>query len=95
VKEGPKSQIVMAHDDLAMALAVIREAALGERVEVWGTYTDESIEKPGKATVWYKVLHLTRIQHANWTLPADVGVVDTDRDPTRDDPPEDLSKLDF
>jgi hypothetical protein len=66
----PAGQIVFAHDALALALEPLRDALIGERVTVWGTYTDE--ESPPKAdgfVVRYKVLHLSRIKWADGELP--------------------------
>ena len=67
----PAGQIVFAHDDLALALAPLREMLIGQRVTIWGRYTDE--ESPPKAdgfVVSYKVLHLSRIKWADGELPA-------------------------
>ncbi len=63
-------QIVVAHDDLARALYPFKELILGERVTVWGHYTDERTVKSDGFEVNYKILHLSRIQTADWTLPA-------------------------
>lgn len=74
VKAGVKAgQIVIAHGELATALEPHRDALIGQRVIVWGRYSDE--ESPPKADgyiVRYKVLHLSRIQTPDFTLPADV-----------------------
>jgi len=86
VKEGNAAgQIVLAEDALAVALEPFRDEIMGQRVTVWGRYSDETIVKPGKPTVRYRVLHLERIQTSEWTLPAPVeaesvpmGLVDAD-----------------
>jgi hypothetical protein len=74
VKEGNKAgQIVMAHGELAIALEKFRDSVIGETVTVWGEFSDE--ESPPKADgyiVRYTVLHLTRIQTPDFTLPAEV-----------------------
>ncbi len=66
VKEGGKSFIVLAHDDLAHALSAIKAEVLERRVTVWGHWGEVTI--PGKTT--YQVLHLDRIATSDWTLPA-------------------------
>jgi len=67
LKEGNKAgQIIIAHDALAQALYPFRETLIGQRVTVWGRYTDE--ETP--TGFGYKVLHLERIQTTDFILPA-------------------------
>lgn len=66
VKEGRSSVIVLAHDDLARALAQFD--LLGQRVTVWGRFSTENV--PGKP-VQFDVLHLGRIQTPEFTLPAE------------------------
>jgi hypothetical protein len=72
VKEGNRAgQIVIAHGDLAEALAPLRESVIGQTVTVWGEFSDE--ESPPKADGFilrYTVLHLSRIQTPDFTLPA-------------------------
>ena len=75
VKDAPNraGQIVIAHGDLAAALAPLRESVVGQTVTVWGEFSDET--SPPKAdgfVVTYTVLHLTRIQTPDFTLPAPV-----------------------
>jgi hypothetical protein len=71
LKEGNKAgQIIIAHDALAQALYPFRETLIGQRVTVWGRYTDEETRKADGFVVAFKVLHLERIQTADWTLPA-------------------------
>lgn len=77
LKDGNKAgQIVMAHDDLAKALAPFKDSLIGQQVTIWGTYSDE--ESPPKAdgfVVRFKVLHLERIQTPDFTLPARIEAV--------------------
>jgi hypothetical protein len=72
VKEGNRAgQIVMAHGDLAVALEQFRDSVVGQTVTVWGEFSDE--ESPPKADgyiVRFTVLHLSRIQTPDFTLPA-------------------------
>jgi hypothetical protein len=67
VKEGRAGQLIIAHDELAETLAVMRDEVLDKRVTVWGTFRDMDI--PGKGTVT-QVMDLTKIRTADWTLPA-------------------------
>jgi hypothetical protein len=60
--------IVQAENDIAVALGAIT-GLVGQRVEVWGKYTDETFAKAGK-TIGYKVLHVERIVTPDWELPA-------------------------
>jgi hypothetical protein len=76
LKEGRLPQIVIAEGQLAEVLAEQKADVLDKRVTVWGHYTDESFDKKNKdtgevETIRYKVLHLERIQTADWTLPAE------------------------
>jgi len=60
LKAGNKAgQICLAHDHIAKSLAN-RNDLIGQRVTVWGTFEDLTIDKGGQ-TIGYKVLHLTRI----------------------------------
>jgi hypothetical protein len=74
VKEGNRAgQIVIAEDDLAVALDRERDNVLGKIVTVWGTYSDE--ESPPKAdgyVVRFKVLHLERISTPDFILPSPI-----------------------
>jgi hypothetical protein len=71
LKDGAKAGIIcQAHDAMAQALANITDL-VGQRVEVWGKYSDETFEKAGK-TIGFKVLHVERIQTPDWILPAAV-----------------------
>lgn len=87
VKEGNRAgQIVIAHGDLAIALEKFRESVVGQTVTVWGEFSDE--ESPPKAdgfVVRYTVLHLTRIQTPDFTLPA---LVEATSEPLWGDPDE-------
>lgn len=60
--------ICQAEDAIAQALSLIPDL-LGQRVTVWGTYTDETFPKGGRE-IGYKVLHVSRIQTPEWDLPA-------------------------
>lgn len=95
VKAGNRAgQIVVAHDELARALDARRDAILGRRVTVWGSYSDE--ESPPKADgyiVRYRVLHLSRIQTPDGILPGEAVVADpaaevAEGSPTEYIPPE-------
>lgn len=70
LKEGNRAgQIVIAHDELAHALYPFRETLIGQRATIWGRYTDEEKPKPDGFIVRFKILHLERIQTADWTMP--------------------------
>jgi hypothetical protein len=70
VKNGSKSFIVVAEDNLAEVLAPLKEQVVGQRVTVWGHWSDETIEAKGtKPTIHYRILHLERIATSDWTLP--------------------------
>lgn len=73
LKAGAKAgQICIAHDSIAQAIAN-RGDLMGARVTVWGTYTDESVEKvkDGKPfTIGYKVLHVARLVGEGFDLTA-------------------------
>ena len=76
IKNGSSSFIVRAENDLAHALSLVRPTVLDQRVTVHGHWTDE--ETPAKGTkplIKYRILHLSRIQTADFTLPApdDIG----------------------
>ena len=61
LKEGKLSQIVLAKGELALQLADVKDTVLGERLTVWGHYTDETFTKGGEDIV-YKVLHAERVR---------------------------------
>lgn len=65
IKEGRASQIVVAHDDVAVALHLLRDSVLGQRVTVWGRFSDETLANGGG----YQILHVERIQTPDMTLP--------------------------
>lgn len=73
VKEGGKSFIVLAHDELAQALSMIKGDVIDQRVTVWGHWGDVTI--PGKTT--YQVLNLERIATPDGILPAPQAVPET------------------
>ena len=67
LKSGSKAgQICLAHDYIAKSLAN-RGDLTGQRVTVWGTFEDLTIDKAGQ-TIGYKVLHLTRIKGDGFDL---------------------------
>ncbi len=71
VKNGSKSFIVVAENDLAEALAAVKATVIGQRVTVWGSWTDETIpKKDDKPEVKYRILHMDRIATSDFTLPA-------------------------
>jgi hypothetical protein len=73
VKDGSKSFITVAEDALAEALIAVKPAVLGERVTVWGHWSDETIPAKGtKPEIRYRILHLERIATSEFTLPAPV-----------------------
>lgn len=81
VKNGSRSFIVVAEDALAQAVETFRMKILDQRVTVWGHWTDETIPAKGtKPAINYKILHLSRLQTADFTIPA----------PGIDEPPADL-----
>lgn len=70
IKNGSQSFIVVAENQLAEALSVIRERVLNQRVTVWGYWTDETIPAKGtKPEINYRILHLERIETPDGTLP--------------------------
>jgi hypothetical protein len=77
LKNGRSSFIVRAED--AAATAVKGLGIIGQRVEVWGHWTEEEFVKAGKS-LRFKVLHLDRIKTPDGEFPA----------PGIDEPPEDL-----
>jgi len=69
IKEGNKAgQIVIAHGAMATLLAPMD--LIGQRVTVWGRYSDEESPKPDGYVVHYKVLHLERISTPEFVFPA-------------------------
>lgn len=81
VKNGSRSFIVVAEDELAQAVETFRLQILDQRVTVWGHWTDETIPAKGtKPEIKYKMLHLSRLQTADFTLPM----------PGVDEPPPDV-----
>ena len=57
---------------------------IDKRVTVWGHWTDETIPAKGvKPAIKYKILHLTRLQTAEFTLPMD--------EPALPEPPSDVT----
>lgn len=72
IKDSPNraGQIVVAHNALAEALALVRDDVIGQTVTVWGTYSDENGTKPDGFVFEYKVLHLEKIRTPEFTLPA-------------------------
>jgi len=70
VKDGGKSFIVLAEGKLAEAIEVIKPRVVGQRVTVWGRWTDETIPAKGtKPAINYRVLHLERIETPDGILP--------------------------
>jgi hypothetical protein len=89
VKNGSKSFIVVAEDRLADTLAPLKEQVIGQRVTVWGHWSDETIEAKGtKPAIHYRILHLDRIATADWTLP----MIEAETAPLFD--ADDLARLD-
>lgn len=73
VKEGRLSQIALATGPIALALAASKDEVLGQRVTVWGYYTDEEyFDKKKDQLITYKVLHVERIKTPEWELPGDL-----------------------
>lgn len=91
--QGKTSYKVVAFGDLAAALALVRDDVLGLRVKVWGTMEQEAFVRPHKETVWFPVVHLSRIETPDFTLPA-ASVPTGDPVPLFDDePPDDVDLL--
>lgn len=86
IKSGDQTVIVMAEDAMAQALDMVRDDALDQQVQVWGSWSDESFQK-GRRTVNYRVLHLTKIKAPEFVLPADIpsGQVGAFDDPISDE----------
>lgn len=90
VKDGSKSFIVLAEDALAQALKTIGPTVLGQRVTVWGHWTDEKIPAKGtKPEIKYRILHLERIATPDGILPA--PAFDSDEDLAG--PPDDVELI--
>lgn len=74
VKDGRKAVIVVAHGPMALSLAAMRDAVIGQRVECWGSFSRESFDKrddDGKVKkVYYDAFHLTRVKAPEFELPA-------------------------
>jgi len=89
IREGSKSFIVLAHDDLAQALYAIKPTVIDQRVSVWGHWKDVVI--PGKAT--YQALELERIATPDGILPAPKGDTPMPEfpDDSGEEPPADVS----
>lgn len=81
VKSGRAGIIVTAEGQLAEQLAALRAVVIGQRVTVWGEFKDETFTK-GDASITYTILHLSRIQTPDVTLPQPDAV------PEPADPPE-------
>ena len=77
LKDGARAGLIcQAHDALAQALGLIPDL-IGQRVTVWGHYTDESFTK-GDKEINFRVLHVDRIQTPDWTIPATATAKDAD-----------------
>jgi hypothetical protein len=78
IKEGRLSQIAVATGAIATALDTYRDETIGERITVWGFYTDESYDKKNKdgdlETIGYKVLHVERVKTPAFEMPIEVSV---------------------
>lgn len=80
IKDRALSQIVLAEGPFATALDTYRDEVLGQRITVWGHYTDESYDKKNKKTdewetIRYKVLHVERIKTPAFEMPPPMGVM--------------------
>lgn len=83
IKNGSKSYIVIAENELAEALSVIKATWIGQRVTAWGRWSDETIPAKGsKPQINYRLLHLERIQTPDGILPAP--------EPGLEEPPENV-----
>jgi hypothetical protein len=72
IKNGARSFIVLAENELAQAVELVRSQILDQRVTVWGHWTDEVIPAKGvKPEIKYRILHLTKLQTPDFVLPAD------------------------
>jgi hypothetical protein len=70
IKNGSRSFIVLAENELAQAVETFRSQILDQRVTVWGHWTDETIPAKGtKPAINYRILHLSRLQTPDFTLP--------------------------
>lgn len=71
LKEGRKSQKVVAQGMLAEALATLKDDVVDKRVTCWGTLVGEEFTPKGTTrSVSYQILHLERIRTPDWELPA-------------------------
>ncbi len=73
--DGRKGFRVVARDDLAQALALVKDDVIGQRVTCWGVMGSESFEKGG-TTIRYNVIELSRIETPTITLPMDTAKAD-------------------
>jgi hypothetical protein len=86
IKNGAKSFIIVAENDMAKAVELMRAQILDQRVTVWGKWTDETIPAKGvKPEIKYRILHLTKLQTPDFILPADV------QEDLLPQPPDDVS----
>ena len=73
--QGRKGYKVVALGSLAEALTTMRPAFEGQKATVWGTFHDETFTPKGETReVTYQIVHLERIQTADYTLPADESI---------------------
>ena len=71
-----KSYIVLAENDLANALDLMKLRVIDKRVTVWGHWSNETTAAKGtKPEIRYKILHLSRLQTSEFTLPMDEPVL--------------------
>lgn len=91
VKNGSSSFGVVAENDLAQALDLIKSTVIDQRVTVWGRWSDETIPAKGtKPEIHYRLLHLDRIATPDGILPAPAF----DNEPPLDQPPDDVPLFD-
>lgn len=91
VKEGKLSQIVVATGPIATALDTYRDETLGQRITVWGTYSDETYYK-GDDLITYKVLHVERIKTPAFEMPSGDAPAPTTATETPAEPTEAASE---
>jgi hypothetical protein len=86
IKNGSHSFIVLAENELAQAVEMMRAQILDHLVTVWGKWTDETIPAKGvKPEIKYRILHLTKLQTPDFILPSDV------QEDLLPQPPDDVS----
>ena len=71
VVSGRAGVIVLARNELAMALSQLHDVVIGQRVTIWGRLEEQTTNKPDGTSVQWQAFILSRIQTPDGVLPAD------------------------